>query len=278
MSKNIKKDTPKEEKQLAPKEPGALTLAAQDEWDLGSVDSRDIIIPKLLIMQSPSKLVQQEKAQFGDLVNSVTGEILGTAREKGTKPVKFIPIKEEKTWTVFELSGTKPEFRGSEPRTPVNDDLPREFTKDGKNFRRYRTLNYFVLLIDELEKTDMPLPYVLSFRSTSYKSGRVLSTHFLMCKAALQKGNVTPPPATTFELSGEKASNDKGTFYILQAKAAGETKPEHVAIAAQWLKTLRTKAYTVDETDAEVDAETEVTVDVNVRDVKPGEVQSGAEF
>lgn len=273
-----KEETKPEEKALAPKTNGAVAAPLKDEWDLGDVDSRDIIIPRLLIMQSPSKYVQQDKAQFGDIVNSVSGEILGTAREKDRKPVRFIPIKEEKSWTIFELSGSKPEFRGVEPRTPVNENLEREYEKDGKKFKRYKTLNFFVLLEEDLKTMDMPLPYVVSFRSTSFKAGRVLSTHFVMCKAALQKGKMVPPPSTMFELSGVKTSNDKGTFYVMDVKPVGPTPDEYVLVAAQWLKTLKTKAYQVDETDAEVDAETEVTVDVNIRDVKAGEVQAGAEF
>lgn len=278
MSKDKKKVESKEEKSLEVKQaPGGLGeyKPAKDEWDLGQSDSSDIIIPKLVVLQSTSKLVSSEKAQFGDIANTVTGEILGTAREKDKKPVRFIPFKEEKTWTIFEVIGSKPEFRGTEPRTALNNDLPREYEKGGKKFKRYQTLSYFILLVEDLEKSDMPLPYVVSFRSTSFKAGRVLSTHFLMCKAALQRGKVVPPPATVFELSGTKTSNDKGTFYIMDVKDVGVAKPEWVGISAQWLKTMKTKSYQIDESEV---AEVEVEVDVAVRDIKQGEVQEGAQF
>ncbi len=272
----VKTEAPKEEKALAPKASAAVGAVMADEWDLGKVDSSDIIIPKLLIMQAPSKLVAQEKAQMGDIVNSVSGDVLGTCREKDNKPVQFIPFKEEKTWTIFELVGSKPEFRQSIARTPNNDNLEREYQEGGKNFRRYRTLSYWVLLNNELENSDMPLPYVLSFRSTGFKAGKVLSTHFVLCKAALQKGKMVPPPATVFELSGDKVSNDKGTFFVPNLKNVGATKEEFVVVAAQWLRTLKTKSYQIDESDvsdAEVNEEAAV-----IRDVKQGEVQDGAQF
>lgn len=273
------KETPTVQEELkAPLETRStreVGAVAKDEWDMDAVNSLDIAIPKLLIMQAPSKLVAQEKAQMGDIVNSVSGEILGTCREKDFKPVKFIPFKEEKTWTIFELVGSKPEFRGSEPLTPMTNNLEREFTKDGKNFRRYRTLNYFVLLIDELDDSDVCLPYVLSFRSTGYKTGKALSNHFLQCKAALQKGKVVPPPTTIFELSGTKTSNDKGTFYVPEVKNIGETPKEYIQIAYQWLQTLKTSSFKVDESDVSDAVEGESD---NVRDVKPGEVQEGAQF
>lgn len=262
------------EQALVTKGPAEIGAVAKDEWDLGDVNSLDIAIPKLLIMQAPSKLVAQEKAQMGDMVNSVTAEILGTCREKDFKPVQFISFREEKTWTIFEVVGSKPEFRGTEPLTPQTNNLEQEFEKDGKKFKRFRTLNYFVLLVSELENSDTALPYVLSFRSTGYKTGKAMSNHFLQCKAALQKGKVVPPPATIFELAGVKTSNDKGTFYVPSVKAVGATKKEHVSVAGQWLRTLKTKAYKVDESDVS-DAEADES---NIRDVKPGEVQDGAQF
>lgn len=266
-----------EEKALQTKPQGAITTSTKDEWDLGAVDSKDIIIPRLVILQSTSKLVQKDAAAFGDIANTVTGEILGSCREKERKPVKFIAFKEEKTWGLFEVTGTKPEFRGVVPITAENNDLEREYEENGKKFRRYRTLSYFVLLPEELEKGGMPLPYILTFRSTSFKAGRVLSTHFVMCKASMKQGKPTAPPSVVFELSGTKTQNDKGTFYVAEVTPTKEVaKPEWVQTAHDWLKTMRSSNYRVDATDAGEDFGD--GDDNAVRDVKPGEVQSGAQF
>lgn len=249
----------------------SLSTTVNDvDWGLDSVDSRDIVIPKLLIMQSTSGLVADEKAQFGDLVNSVSGEVLGSCREKDNKPVKFICIKEDKIWVVLEKVGEKYEFRRNEERTTQSEKLPLEWEENGVFWRRDRTLNYFVLLERDLTNA-MPFPYVLSFRRTSFAAGKVLSTHLLNCKAAIMKAKESnkpitaamTPPGAIFELTGKKTQNDKGTFYVMQTNKVGDTSQENVAKAAEWIKTLRTQKFNIDQSDLEVEKEA-VAVNIEV--------------
>ena len=281
----MKTETVKETKKAAPpRAPKAVALKTKDsnvavtdttndmDWGLDAVDSTDIVIPKLLIMQSTSHLVAEEKAQFGDLVNSVSGEVLGSCREKDNKPVKFICIKEEKLWVELEKVGDKYEFRRNKERTTANDKSQLEWEENGAQWRRDRTLNYFILLERDLGNA-MPFPYVLSFRRSSFGAGKVLSTHLLNCKAAIMKAkdtgqNITAPmtpPGTIFELTGKKTQNDKGTFYVLQTNRVSETSQEGVAKAAEWIKTLRTQKFNVDQSDLEVEKDaTPIEVEVSV--------------
>lgn len=265
---------PQAPKDLAVKPQGALAKPSENDmdWGLDAVDSRDIVIPKLLIMQSTSSLVADEKAQFGDLVNSVSGEVLGSCREKDNKPVKFICIKEDKIWVVLEKVGEKFEFRRNEERTTASEKAPLEWEENGAQWRRDRTLNYFILLERDLGSA-MPFPYVLSFRRTSFGAGKVLSTHLLNCKAAIMKAKeqgqpITAgmtPPGAIFELTGKKTTNEKGTYYVLQTNKVADTSQANVAKAAEWIKTLRTQKFNIDQSDLEVEKEAQpVEVDVNI--------------
>ena len=57
-------------------------------WGDAPVSARDIIIPKILAMQGLSELVTDGKAKFGDFVDSVTHQVLGSI----DKPLEFVPF------------------------------------------------------------------------------------------------------------------------------------------------------------------------------------------
>jgi hypothetical protein len=211
-------------------------------WGTEGVDKRDILIPKLLVMQGLSDLVTEEKAQMGDIVDSVTGEVLGSCREKDYKPVPVIPIMTFKTWVVFKKSGNgQTEFKEIIPMTAGNENLPRE----DEEFVRDRCINFYVL---NANRTD-ELPYLLSFRRTSYRAGAKLATYFTKCELAARRGRPVPPAARIWNLGGSKQSNDKGTFYVFDVEQAGETPKEAIQTAFEWYQTLRTQSTKVDHSD-----------------------------
>ena len=70
------------------------------------IDQKDMLIPKLLTMQPTSTFVSEERAAPGDLVSSVTGEVIGG---KG-KWLKFVPLMTYKTIEYYDKSGAKPKL------------------------------------------------------------------------------------------------------------------------------------------------------------------------
>jgi hypothetical protein len=217
--------------------PKAQPLANYEtSWGLEGVDNKDILIPKLLIMQGLSKLVTEEKAQMGDLVNSVTGEVIGTARGEKQRPCFIIPIKTFKTWVEFKVEGSKKTFSRVVPYDETNAHWKREDTNDqGEKVERDECINFYVLLANQPDS----LPYVITFRRTSMRAGKKLATHFKMCELARARGQAVPPAATTFALTGSKVTNDKGTYYVADIAAQGPTQKEALKIAYEWYLTLK---------------------------------------
>jgi hypothetical protein len=246
----------KESKEIEVKKENPVSTEVA-EWGESDTIAGDILIPKILLMQGTSEFVASEEAETGHLVNSVTKEKLGSAREKDFEAIKVIPLRVQNVWMEYEKLGDKLQFNGMVPRTQSNDNLPLEYVSDEKvPCRRDKTIMLFCLLEKDL-KEDFPMPYVITFKRTSYQAGRAISTHFSKCDMARRMGKVVPPFATTFELGGRKKSNDQNTWYVFDwTGEKHKTVPEAMELASQWEKTLRTQQVAIDESD-ELGAESE---------------------
>jgi len=207
----------------------STAVAAQMDmgaWGNSQVSSKDIVIPKILCMQGLSELVSDEKAKMGDLVDSMSSEVIGNCDKK---PVEFIPFHLEKIWIVSKSNGSGYEFDHIENVTPENEGRAYEETVDGVNYKNEYCMNFYVL-----RPEDKSLPYIVSFKGMSRKAGKMLATQMFVRNAAAGK----IPPAFVMELSGNKEKNDKGTFYTLQTKVVRESTDEEVASAFNWYKTV----------------------------------------
>jgi hypothetical protein len=210
----------------------------QESWGAEGVDSKDILISKVLLQQSLSKYVLDEKAKPGDMVDSVSGEVLGDKN----KPIQIIPIMMTKSVVVEILKDGKYEFVREEPVQTFPEKL--EYTTSEGSFRLNKSLNFYVLLADKASEPDS-FPMVLSFRRTSFMAGKALSTHF--AKAQIGK---YPPANKVFSVSTHKVENDKGTFYTFtDIKEFRKSEPIELQNAYNWYKTLKSAKVKVDETD-----------------------------
>ena len=239
---------------LVKTENSSLAVTSQETWGVQNVDLSDILIPRVMMAQGMSKAVAAEKCQTGDLLRSTDDKVLAA---KG-QAVEFIPLSTFKTWVISEQKGQKFEYRREEPYTPANQDAPLEWQEDGKTFRRDRQLSFYILLTDDVKREkaalakaaggefpdpdDALLPLVLSFKRTSYTAGKELVTHF--SKAAYFN---VPPASGMFNLSCEKVSNDKGTFYTFAVARSGKTDPVDLAIARRWFDYINGNKVKVDE-------------------------------
>lgn len=222
-----------------------------DLMDDAPVVATDILIPKLLLMQPTSEFVSQEKAKSGDIVNSLGGDVLCP---KGSK-LEIIPFKCVKTWIKMKQTSGKPEFMGQEPYTMANAGTPRtEVDNDGNNIINYECINYYVLLPSEIAAGEF-LPYVISFRSTSYKTGKKLETY--RAKLADYK---KPICFKTFELGSNLQENDQGRFYIYTVDQGRDTQEHELAEVKPWMERVRTQGVKVDESDLDNKGSEEKTV------------------
>jgi hypothetical protein len=240
---------------------GALAIPEElrGPWGAASdVDTSDVLIPKLLLMQGLSKLVAEGDAAQGEIIRSTTGKALA---KKG-EAVDFIPLMTYKTWVLEEKVGSKYEYRRVEPMTAANKDLPLEFVDGANQWRRNRCLNFYVLLPQDISKEaaalkaaaagDLPdpedalLPCVLSFRRTSYNAGKILATHF---KKA-EHFKVTPA-VTVFKLSSTVEKNELGTFHAFTVEPGRKATVEELTVAKRWFDTLQKVQVKVDEPEVD---------------------------
>lgn len=260
------KSNPKSEEkptstEVATRAPAAVAVLREEkEWAFQG-DASDILIPRILLAQSTSKVVQDEKVAFGQLYRSTTLEALGGK----DKPLALIPLYMTKTWVFSQKVGGKYEFRAIEPFTEENRNEPWQFTRPGnpvQEWKREQNLNFFCLLPTDIAKDqearaqaaagEIPdldaslLPCVISFKSTSYKAGKTLVTHF--AKAA--DFNMAPF-VNFFEVKTTKTTNDQGTFYVLEVLKGGKTEKAHQELCKRWRNIVSNTAVKIDDSDVE---------------------------
>jgi hypothetical protein len=201
-----------------------MEIQAANAVNQSEIVASDVLVPRLLLMQGTSPFVTGRKAQLGDMVRSTTGEILGNP----DKPVDLIPLKMVNSWIMFETAKsagtTQPAFRGQEPRGAVrnaqgiitgsNEDLPWDYTENGKEMFRRKAITLYALVPSDVEKynkelqtaletgeapdlTKTVLPIVLTFQSTSFKhAGKKCASFFnsVRVNAAKMSGKMTIAP------------------------------------------------------------------------------------
>lgn len=249
----VKKHEPKKEQPelkavaTAPKKELAPSQGSVgDFFEEGASDSSDILIPKLLLMQGISGAVAEEKASSGDIINSVTLEVLGNKQ----KPLEIIPIKiMPKTWVIEQKIDGKWTYKATKPWLPQDKDLPWSYMENGEEMRRNQSLNFFVLLAKDVGNPTA-LPFVLSFRRTSYVTGKKFNTYFETSRMAFVMGNKQSiPMANVFSLGSKMEKGELGPYQILTIDLKREATVDELAAGQHWFKTLKATQIQVDESE-----------------------------
>lgn len=234
MAKAEKKEVAEVQQPQAP--------AVQDpdaSWGSENVDSKDLLVPKILVMQGLSQLVADGSANVGQIRESLGGTLLGGKE----KPVELIAFSSFRTWVCFEKINDKDEYTGTMPITPENEGLPINEIVNGLEVRRDKCLNFYVLVADEV-KSGMAFPYVVSFRRTSAQAGKKLSTF-----AAKFKAFGKPMACKTMMLKAVPIENDKGKFFGFDIELGRDTSPEELKEARKWYDAFKTSNVKVDDSD-----------------------------
>lgn len=203
----------KETKELAVKEETAIAVAdltadelkalQEDMQDMG-LDSSDMLIPRISLMQGLSEAVAEGNATIGDIINSLTGVKLGDKNNA----VEFIPLTVYKTWVRRKLVGAKYEYDSTLPFTAANANLPWEEEVGGTKYRNDKTLNVYVLLAKDIAE-GRPFPAVVSFSRTSSRAGKAIATHFMQSISFKQH-----PSSSVLKLCCHMEKNDLGNYYV----------------------------------------------------------------
>jgi len=229
-----------EETKVATTEAPGVVAAYQDP--AGAINPKNLIVPKILLMQPPSQFVQEEKARLGEMRDSMNCVKLGTKEE----PLEILPFFVTETWVIYEQIGDKLKFKKQVPQTPENVDWDWTGVEDGVNIRRDHAINYFCLLPIEIENEDVYFPYLISFRRTSHMAGKKLET------ARAKYGAFgLPVYHKTYNLSSLAKENDHGKFYVYDVVENRKTTDKEKQAIKRWENIIRTTNVEVDHSDLE---------------------------
>lgn len=236
------------------------TLPSTHVSDAPTILKSDLIVPYMSLGQGLSEAVQEKKVELGDIYRSTSGEKLGDPDH----PVDVILLHPPKADWVYEQKGkSKFEFRHTEPRNASNETLPWSFwadddgvpmepgAKGASEWRRVKRLTVFALLPRDIEsmKAEMAkveagelpdpnkalLPVALSFRSTSYATGRELINFVAQCNTFK-----TPVYKYQLPLFDVLEKNDDGSFYVWKTDRT-KTKAvakDHIPFVESWIQQL----------------------------------------
>lgn len=217
-------------KELAKKETTEVALNNSD-WGDVEVSSRDLVISRINLMQGLSELVSDGKAKLGDLVNSVTKEVI--ASKDAT--VELLPFYCTKTWITSKKKGNKFEFESVKP--DQGQVMPFEETIGGEVYKHEHCYQFFFMT------KELSVPVVASFKGTSHKVGKQLFT--LMYVNNKQAG--LTPANNWVSLGSVIDKNDKGTYAVMSVKLSAKSTTEELQECIKWIGTLKTSAVKVDD-------------------------------
>jgi hypothetical protein len=230
--------------EVTTKEETAVSVNAQSSGTFSeSVDASDIIIPKVLLMQAISQLVEQDKAKQGDFVHSLDEVVVGA---KEDKPVEFIVLGMFKTLQTYEDN----KYVKTESLTPENAGLPYEEVVNGVTVNRTKTMNYYVIRPADVENMSV-FPMVITFKRTSLKGGKKLATKLMMLEEFGAEIYMK-----TFKLVAKQEEGDKGKYYVMDIVDGRKSNDVEVKQAIKWSERLKTTAVQVHEAENEQTANT----------------------
>ena len=180
-------------------------------------DAKDLLLPRIELLQGLSAAVQEGKGKAGEIVNQISKAPLPTNT--------FIPIAMHRKYIKWipRNEGGGIEYQTANP----NDERVLEDTKWGQHGEKPTCTSYmnFLVLLE-----GQTLPIVLSFSMTNYQEGRKLYT---MCKMAgcdiwLKK----------YKIASKSKTNNSGTWHVFDISEAGDTDPKDAKIAEELFTTF----------------------------------------
>lgn len=243
----------KSDKELTTPASNVPAHMTSEAWGSDVNLGQDIVIAKILPMQGLSELVADGKARMGEMRDSLTGAMIAGIDQM----FEFLPFHVEKFWDVLKETYTKDnkpsgEFKWDHseplvenPQDPgYNDHLPWAYEENGLKMKRVRRMNFYGLLVSQI-KSGESIPYILSFKSTSFKEGKKLLTQMYLRN---RRANL-PPCGYVIAIKGMKKENDKGKFIIPTIELGRKAAPEEIQECWNWMQLVKKGAVKVDDSD-----------------------------
>lgn len=192
------------------------------------LDSTDLQQSYLTLLQSNSEKVQSGEYSAGDIVDSVTGEVLASKK----KPLEVIIFHASKYVKVYEVEGDERTYVESKKFEP---NIPLEFEENGRSFKNEIVSEFQVLLAgDDIEEQ---LPCILQMAGTQNRTARIIKT-----KCAQLKRQGLSSASVVFEISSELQKNKKGAWLSYSAKMGRKTTEKEFQAALNWYQLSQKQA------------------------------------
>ena len=194
------------------------------------VNRDNIIPPGIRLCQSMSERVQEGLNKPGDMIDTLSGEVLGDYE----KPIEIIPFLVSSSWKVFHND----KYHSVEPITKLTKNLPLEDKlPDGTVIRRDKCINAWVVLPHQI-KDGNAIPYLVSFSRTSFQAGKKIETRIF--RNTIHRPKLSPA-AYTMSLHALKKENPKGRYAAFDCNDTRKSTEEEQMIAFKFYKDLSDK-------------------------------------
>jgi hypothetical protein len=216
-------------------------------WDIEVVDTKDIIIPKILLMHPTSEMVKKGTRNQGEIIKSTSGDVVA----KRGETFEVLVFEKWKEWRIMKKNPTSGRFEyvRLEPWTPENDNQPWEFEENGTPFRRDKTMNFYGIIAKEAEAGNA-FPVKLSFVRTGFKTGMKIADAY--ARALMEK---QPPTRQVFKIGSELVNGKEESFFAFTAEAGNATTDTQKSAALKWRQVVQLAKKNNSIVDHEVDEE-----------------------
>jgi len=233
--------------ELSKPENTALATQAQPQRGFeGGVDREDLIIPRAKLIQalSPELTEGLDGIKVGSIINSLTKEVL---------PQEFIPIFTFKNFIRFNpRSKDDPNFDPDfvpggviwKSTDPADEKVKEEakFGPNGEKPLATTFINFFSYF------PGVPMPVVVSFSKTGYKTGKNLLSLAKFCGGDMF--------GRKYRLFSQMETNDVATYSVLKVKPVGPVTPDEFQLCERLWNEFSAKASVIQVHDEEVQEET----------------------
>ena len=235
----------KETKELVKKEETQVATFVAPDFTPETMNIEDIAFPRIMMLQPISESVTDGKYVAGDIIDSVTGEVIGGS----SKQLEIIPLRCRKYYKVTKEVEGKAKFVRIEPINNAQDmQKDWNFMEDGEMMKRRPVMEVFVLVPGK------DLPYIFRIAGMSFKG---MSKQFYTNAFVLPASQRKAPFVRSLLITSKKERNEKGTYFVYSFINGKLSDAETYGLASQWYES--TKNAKVREDDNQDDEETKGT-------------------
>lgn len=205
----------------------AVAVVNMSDWGDVVVESKDLILPKLLLQQALSEAVKSRSANDGDYLNTLSGETM--------KEVAILPFFCNQHYVIDKFNGKKFEYLRRDPYKVGEVRQWEENTAEGR-FKVTHVYQFSCLI------KGSGTPVIIEFKSTSNKVGQKLFNLMYV-----QNPNSTPPktPAHNWITLGrkEETSKDNDKYFVMTITVGEESTPEDIKECFKWIPIIKNAAF-----------------------------------